>query len=765
MTLLDAALEYARMGWQVFACHSTGHHPLVKRGFYEATTDTDVIKSWWTRWPDAAIGLRTGQESGMFAIDVDPRHGGDVSMEMLETEHGQLPETVESQTGGGGRHLLFAWPGRPVPCSVGKVGRGIDTRGDGGYIIAPPSDHESGRQYCWMFGQEPGERPMAEAPCWLLKMIEQDAPVGPVASGEPVAGEEIPEGYRNKTLASQAGYMRQIGLTADEIAPALQAINLHRCNPPLEAAEVDRIAASIGRYDPDTCRQAQVECWPERYLGDGTDWPDPQPIPEDLPPVAVFDPVLLPSTVRPWVVDIAERMQCPIEFPAVCAMVALAAIIGRRASIRPLQLDDWTEYVNLWGMLIGRPSMMKSPPMKKVLTPIRILTEAARDEYKAAMKVYERQRELADIEAKQAKRKVEAALAKGEDVETLSDGLVPDLPEKPKRRRYVVNDTTVEALAEVLSENPNGVLVERDEMMGFLQSLERPGQNGAREFYLESWAGNACFESDRIGRGNTSVTGACTSILGSIQPGPLGMYLSEAIRGGRGDDGFMQRFQLSVWPDDPGEWRVVDRYPDKEARDLAFDVFKRLENLNPMAVGAESDIFDESGVPFFHFDPVGQERFNAWMTARENRLRRTEEHPAMESHLIKYRKLIPALSLIIHLSEARKGPVGHDAVARAIAWGDLLETHARRIYAVGIEPGVVHARALAKKIVAGEVADGFTDRDIYRNHWSLLSDKHQVQLAVAELVDLDWLRVENQTTQGRPKVVHRINPAARGMAV
>jgi hypothetical protein len=137
----------------------------------------------------------------------------------------------------------------------------------------------------------------------------------------------------------------------------------------------------------------------------------------------------------------------------------------------------------------------------------------------------------------------------------------------------------------------------------------------------------------------------------------------------------------------------------------------------------------------------------------------------MESHLIKYRKLIPALSLIIHLSEAREGPVGDDAVARAVAWGDLLETHARRIYAVGIEPGVVHARALAKKIVTGEVADGFTDRDVYRNHWSLLSDKRQVHLAVAELVELDWLRVENQATQGRPKVVHRINPAARGMMV
>ena len=766
MTLLDAALDYARIPWQVFPCHPTGHRPLVTEGFYAGTSDAQTIRSWWHRWPRAAIGLRTGQPSGMFAVDIDPRNGGELSLELLESEHGSLPETVESQTGGGGRHLLFAWPGRPVRCSVGKVGRGIDIKGDGGYIIAPPSDHESGRQYCWLIGQGPGECAIAEAPAWLMELMDKaPSPVGSETGPGAAAGEAIPQGYRNQTLASQAGHMRQIGMTAQEIAPALQAINQNRCKPPLEAAEVDRIAASIGRYDPDTSRQAQVECWPQRYLGDGSDWPQPQPIPDDLPPVKVFEPVLLPSTIRPWVVDIAERMQCPVEFPAVCAMVALAAMIGRRAAVRPLQRDDWTEYANLWGMLIGRPSLMKSPPMKQVLAPIRRLTEVAREEYHAALKVYERQMELASIEAKQAKRKVEVAMAEGKDVEILSDKLVPDLPEKPKRRRYTVNDATVEALAEVLADNPHGVLVERDEMMGFLQSLDRPGQNGAREFYLESWAGNASFESDRIGRGNTSITGACTSILGTIQPGPLGMYLSEAIAGGRGDDGFMQRFQLSVWPDDPGQWRVVDRYPDKGARDLAFEVFRRLENLSAMSVGAQMDVFDDSGVPFFHFEPVGQERFNAWMTARENRLRQGQEHPAMESHLVKYRKLIPALSLIIHLAEARQGPIGDDAIARAILWGDLLEGHARRIYSAGIDPGVIHARALARKIVDGEVADGFTDRDVYRNHWSLLGDKHQVQLAVGELLELDWLRVEMQPTQGRPKLIYRINPAVRTMCV
>ena len=774
MTLLDAALDYARMGWQVFPCHPTGHQPLDGRkdatkdrgGFHLATTDEAQIRSWWARWPEAAIGLRTGEASGLFAVDIDPRNGGDISLEDLESGQGSLPETVESQTGGGGRHLLFAWPGRPVPCNTGKVAAGIDIKGDGGYIILPPSAHASGRDYCWLIGQEPGDCDITAAPDWLLAMVDQAPPPGLTSTGAvAVVGEEIPEGYRNTTLANQAGHMRQIGMTPQEIAPALQAVNLSRCKPPLEVTEVERIAWSIGRYDPDTSRQAQVECWPERYLGDGTDWPEPQPIPEDLPAVKPFDPALLPTAIRPWVVDLAERMQCPIEFPAASAMVALAGMIGRRASIRPYHHDDWTEYPNLWGMLIGRPSLMKSPPMKQVLQPIRRLTAAARAEYDAALTVHLRQVELAGIEAKQARKKVEMALSKGEDIEVLSDSLVPDLPEKPKRRRYTVNDTTVEALAEILADNPHGLLLERDEMMGFLQSLDRPGQEGARAFYLESWAGNGQFESDRISRGNTHITGACLSILGTIQPGPLGTYLHEAIRGGTGDDGLMQRFQLSVWPDDPGDWRVVDRLPDTKARDMAFNVFTRLEVLNAVAVGAEIDPFDESGVPFFRFDDEAQERFYAWRTHWENYCRRGDHHPAMESHLTKYRKLIPAMALIIHLVDGCGGPVRDRALEQAIGWGEVLESHARRIYSCGIDPAVVHARALAKRILAGDVTDGFTLRNVYHNHWTLLGDNRQAQMAVDELIELGWLRAEPQQTGGRPTVVHRTNPAARTMAI
>jgi putative DNA primase/helicase len=498
-----------------------------------------------------------------------------------------------------------------------------------------------------------------------------------------------------------------------------------------------------------------------------TDWSDPQPLPEELPPVKPFAPTLLPSTLRGWVVDIAERMQCPPDFPAVASMVALSGILGRKIVIRPKQKDNWKVYPNLWGMLIGRPSLMKSPPMKETLLPIRRMTAEALEHYEQEAAEHLANQELYSIKIKLTKDKITKALKADQDTEALQEELSKYLyPQPPKRKRYTVNDATVEALGEILSANPNGVILERDELMGFLKSLERAGQEGARAFFLETWTGDATFETDRIGRGNVRIDGVCLSVLGTIQPGPLGMYLNETLRGGTGDDGLMQRFQFAVWPDDPGPWKVVDRWPDAKARDTAYEVYRRFDDLPAAQLGELPDAFDSSNIPFLRFAPAAQERFYDWMTTRENHLRSGNEHPAVESHLTKYRKLIPALALVTHLAEGREGPVGMEALEAAIGWGDYLESHARRIYSCGIDPAVAHARALVQRIQQGDVADGFTVRDVYHGrHWSMLADAAQVQLAVDELVELSWLRIEEVPTSGRPTKRHRINPKAMAMTL
>ena len=105
-------------------------------------------------------------------------------------------------------------------------------------------------------------------------------------------------------------------------------------------------------------------------LDPAADWPDPKPLPAELLPVAAFDLAMLPDTFRPWIEDIAERLQVPPEFAAVPAMIAAGSVIGNRIAIRPKRHDDWQETPNLWGLIIGRPGVLKSPAYGQAMRPL-----------------------------------------------------------------------------------------------------------------------------------------------------------------------------------------------------------------------------------------------------------------------------------------------------------------------------------------------------------------------------------------------------------
>jgi putative DNA primase/helicase len=265
---LDAALSYAArlavahlprlVGSPGAVCvprrqrSDPGKHPIgsvVPRGLHDATTDPARITRWWAKAPHANVAIATGRESGVIVLDVDPRAGGDESLRTLEATHGALPVTVEALTGGGGRHLFFAHPEGEVriPNSASKLGGGLDVRADGGYVVAPPSVHASGRSYEWNAEFHPDEVPLAPVPPWLLGLMVNGA--GPRGAAPPVP-EVIPEGQRNHTLASMAGTMRRRGMTEPEILAALLVANAERCQPPLPEAEVRAIAASVARYAP-----------------------------------------------------------------------------------------------------------------------------------------------------------------------------------------------------------------------------------------------------------------------------------------------------------------------------------------------------------------------------------------------------------------------------------------------------------------------------------------------------------------------------------
>ncbi|MBM3458369.1 MAG: DUF3987 domain-containing protein [Armatimonadetes bacterium] len=493
------------------------------------------------------------------------------------------------------------------------------------------------------------------------------------------------------------------------------------------------------------------------------EWPEPQPLPDALPPVEPFEPALLPEAFRPWIEDIAQRMQCPPDFPAVGAMVALAAVVGRQLALRPKLADDWTVVPNLWGAVVGRPGLLKTPALQEVRRPLDRLEAQAREQFEEEMKDFEADALVVEAQQKNAKEQVRKALKSGQDPHEVARAAAGTEGEPPRRRRYLVHDPTVEKLGEILRDNPRGVLVFRDELTGFLRTMDREGHEGDRAFYLEAWNGTGRYSYDRIGRGTIDVDAACISILGGIQPGPLSVYMAKAAGGGGDDDGLVQRFQLVVWPDLPGAWCNVDRPPDGEARRRAYGVFERLDGLDPAAVGAE--IPQEGGLPFLRFAPAAQEVFTEWRTELEHRLRSGDLPPMMEGHLAKYRSLIPSLALLIHLADVGAGPVGETALRRACGWGEYLESHARRVYTPALAPASTAAQALAGRIRCGDLEREFALRDVQRPQWSGLSSREEIVRGLELLEALDWVRPSEEPTAGRPRTRYAVNPWISGEEV
>jgi len=335
----------------------------------------------------------------------------------------------------------------------------------------------------------------------------------------------------------------------------------------------------------------------------------------------------------------------------------------------------------------------------------------------------------------------------------------------PTKKRYRTNDTTVEAMGELLRQNPMGILAYRDEVVSLLKGLDREEKADDRGFYLTGWSGNSGYVSDRIIRGlDLRIPAVTISLLGSTQPGRISGYIRQALNGGIGDDGLIQRFGLMVWPDNKS-WKDVDCYPDSTAKRSAYKVITRLDTLNPSEIKAEQDTgFDgrPEGTPYLRFDQDALEMFRKWRTGLENnQLRSDHLHPALESHFAKYRKLAPTLALLIHLAECGRGPVTGTALVKALAWSEYLKTHAKRVYGSVTSPDIATAKKIIAKIKSGGLGDTFSSRGVYRNGWSGLSERKAVSDGLEMLVDYDWLCIERKETGGRTATVYTVNPKAK----
>ncbi len=381
-------------------------------------------------------------------------------------------------------------------------------------------------------------------------------------------------------------------------------------------------------------------------------------------------PDMLPISISGWVKDVCERIESPFEIGAVTALTLIGNLIGNKVGIRPKAKDNWTVVPNLWGMIIGKPSIKKTPVYGELYKAVSRLEVEATKQNEEALKDYEIEFEVYKAKIKEAKKE--------DNLEKLK---ALEEPKKPSKTRYATSDGTIEAIADIISGNPNGLLITRDELSGFLKMMDKAGKEGDRAFYLEGWNGTSSFSVDRIMRGSTYIPKLTLGVLGNIQPSIIKEYVYEAVQGGKAD-GFLQRFQLSVFVD-AIEQKGVDRYPNKEQRDIFYSIVESIAKAEYFK-GSQTDEFDDTS--FYRFKDDAQVIFNDWYISNAKEAQ-TAFNEAMEGHLSKYPSFVASLALIFHICDIatdKEGKfnysIGKENIVKALKLVEVFKAHAERLY-------------------------------------------------------------------------------------
>ncbi len=542
------------------------------------------------------------------------------------------------------------------------------------------------------------------------------------------------------------------------------SVGKHDITCPWVAQHTDATDDGAAYFEPDLlhpkggfkCHHSHGELYHisdlKEFLGVGleadvnTQEDQPQKLPSALRNVASLETEVLPQAIRDAVMDQAERLQCPPDYLAVAMLSVAGTVVGNGIGIFPYANDEsWEVYPAIWGGIVGDPGSKKSPALQTAHVPLRHLESLAAQKYSQELQVY-----------KVTLTRYEKELATWN--KNKSSGIKPVAPTEPKLKRFVVHDSTYQALGKILADNPSGVLALADELSGLLQSLDTTGQEAARGFYLSGWSGTGGYSFDRVERGHISLSRFCLSVFGGFQPDRIKAYVQQSQGGSTKNDGLLQRFQLLVWPDAVGNFQFVDRTPNQAAIDQYHQAIFRLNQSTRDEIPGAKRL--PNGSQLLHFSPEAQELYGAWYVKNENMLAKGALDSARQSHYAKYRSLIPALALLFHLLDAHDGPVCLDCLSRAIMFAKYLKSHAERIYASVSGHDHAAIRLLAERLLSGQLGNGFTCRTLTLKGWAGLRTKEQAQAAVNALVDYGWLIEEATRGIGRPTTKYNLHPSA-----
>ena len=592
-SLYSAAKAYAHRGWPVhplqFAmpdgscscrnpeCGSIGKHPCTPNGLKDASTDPAVLQRWWKQWPNANVGLVTGPTSGFWMLGPDGPEGL-ADLKQLIADHGPLPATYRVRSGSGGEHRYFRWPadGMPVPNRKNHRGLKIDVRGCGdgpGYVVAPPSVNAKG-QYRILDDFEP-----AEAPEWLLPWVRTNAVRASASKPRPgvidraklylakchpaVSG----AGGHGQTFSVARALCWGFDLSPEDALGLMKELYNPRCAPPWSDAELEHKLKDAHSKDFGKPRgYLNVDLHPERggrsnsgdsgdgfrggssqtktNSGDSGDaflgvavWQNPSPLPE-MPPVPPFPLAIFPAKLGDYWGASALSLAVPVDYVAVPALAILGAAIGRSRAIGIKQ--GYIEVPSFWMAVIAPPGSVKSASLKYARAPLAKFEAEWMASHSQAICSFDTEMDRYDEQLKAWKK-------------SKCEGEPPEKPRRPVLRQATLDSTTTEAAAKVLGDNPRGIIIVKDELSGFVLSMNQyrsGGKGDDKQFWLSAWAGSTA----KINRAGTHLAGPLVipdpfvGIAGMMTPSSLPELRGDNRKGEATEDGFVDRFLFS-FPD------------------------------------------------------------------------------------------------------------------------------------------------------------------------------------------------------------------------
>ncbi len=489
-------------------------------------------------------------------------------------------------------------------------------------------------------------------------------------------------------------------------------------------------------------------------------WPDPTDLLGAKEAAPVFPVDFLPGPLNTFAADAADRIQCPVDFVGIPLIIVAATLLGKGFRLAPKLHDDWSERPCLWGGTIAEIGAPKSPAFDVALAPPRKFQANFHQEYQAELEQFNAALERARYAEKQWQLACKAALKT--NVEMPAKPEAAELPEKPTMRWLITGDTTQEALADLLDQNPRGMLLFRDELSAWFAGFNQYRPGADRQFFLECHAGGAFAKDRRIG--STLSDDLYLNICGGFQPDVINKVLA-----GGDYDGMTARLSLLVWPDPLPAFSYIDRVPNAAAKRDTEIVLNKLLTLTP------DDFFgppSQGRERVFRFDDEAQLIFRDWYTKmRTTRLAAYENEKDMRAHLSKYPGLFARLCIVHYLLRRASNQTNRASqlvgveTAKAVKCfiDDYLEPHARRIYRhLGQSSPHFGAKKIAQWIVASPALQSFTARDVRQKDWGGLTAQEPVNAALDYLENVaGWIRCTEDlpgAKAGRPTTRYQINP-------